>query len=408
MRERAAALQADLAGLRDRLHREPELGLHLPRTQRTILDALDGLGLDVRRGTAATSVIGILDGDAPGPTVFLRADLDALPAEGGAEEPGAMHACGHDLHAAMLVGAARLLCEAKPARGRVVLLWQPGEEGHDGMRAMLGEDLGELVESAGDDAASYGLHVLAGSLPRGVFAGRAGASHAATASFTVRLRGPGGHGAFPHQAPDPVVAAADLITRWQTRIARDVDIFDPAVLTVGAIRGGEAANAIAGLVTLEGTTRCFSPARQQSLAALVAETAHSVAASHGVSAEVDYLPGYPPVVNDAEEVARFAEVVAGLLGADRYTDLPAPLPAGDDYALLLDRVPGAFLMVGAGLPGKDGIEHPNHSPSVVFDPAVLADGAAVLAAVALARLGGPAAGAPSYGSTRAQEGNRVA
>lgn len=392
----ATALAGDLRRVQEALHRYPEVGLDLPRSQRTVLDALAGLPVEVVLGTTSSSVVSVLRGTLPGPTVFLRADLDALPLheDSGAvrsELPGVMHACGHDLHAAMLVGATRLLAGQPDLPGTVVSIWQPGEEGHEGMQAMLDDGLAALVEAAGADAASYGLHVLsgAGSSPAGVFTGRAGASHASTASFTVEVRGQGGHAAFPHQAADPVVGAAAIVTALQVRVARTVDVFDPAVVTIGSIHGGSAPNTIPETVTLQGTARCFSGERAPLLHRLVVDTAYSVAAAHGVEAVVDWVAGYPAVMNDAAEVVLFADTVRELFGTDRFEHLAAPIPAGDDYARLLELVPGAFLLLGAGMPHADGHAYPNHSPGVVFDNRVLADGAAALAAVTHRRLTSP-------------------
>ncbi len=205
----------------------------------------------------------------------------------------------------------------------------------------------------------------------------------------MEVRGQGGHAAFPHQTADPIVAAAAIVTALQVRVARTVDVFDPAVVTVGSIHGGSAPNTIPDTVTLQGTARCFSAERAPLLHRLVVDTATSVAATHGVVAVVDWVSGYPAVINDATEIELFADTVRGLFGAERFEHLAAPIPAGDDYARLLELVPGAFLLLGAGVPDADGRTYPNHSPGVVFDTRVLADGAAALAAVTHRRLTSP-------------------
>ncbi len=389
----ARALQPELVRLRREIHADPEIGLDLPRTQRRVLDALAGLDLTVVAGRASSSVVAVLTGAAPGPAVVLRADMDALPlaqAPGGetvSATQGVMHACGHDLHTAMLVGAARLLAARRDAiAGRVVFVFQPGEEGYDGMRVMLEDGLMDLIGPAA--LATYGLHTVAATVPHGIFTGKADASHASTATLAITVRGRGGHAGFPHAAVDPVPAAAELILALQVRLTRAVDVFDPAIITVGAIHGGTAANVIPDEVSLTGTARVFSPTQADRLPGLIREVCAGVATTYGVAIDVDYRPGYPVVMNDAEEVDRFRDVVTDLFGPSRYQPLAAPIPAGDDYARLMERIPGAFLLLGAGRPAADGVEYANHSGRAIFDDSLLADGVAALTAVTLRRLSG--------------------
>ena len=379
-----------MRALRRRLHEYPETGLILPRTRDSIVAEIGDLGIDVELGTSVTSVVAVIRGAGDGPTVVLRADMDALPISESATAsprsllPARMHACGHDLHSAMLAGVARVLAGLRAAfTGSVALIWQPGEEGHDGMRAMLDEGLLDLLGPR--VVASYGLHTMSDTLPPGVFSGKPGVSHASSAMFEITVTGAGGHAAFPHAARDPVPAAAEIVLALQASVSRTINIFDPAVITVAAIQAGGPANVIPDQVVMSGTARAFSPDTARRLPELVNTVARGVAAAHGLDARVDYRTGYPPVVNDAAEVAVLRAAVEDTLGPRRFVPLSAPIPAGDDYARLLERVPGAFFLVGAGLQ-ENGNLHPNHSAGARFDEAVLADGAAVLSVAALRRL----------------------
>ncbi len=387
----AHALLPEMQALRRKLHQHPEIGLELPASQALIVKALSDLDADLILGQTCSSVIAVLTGSRPGPTVVLRADMDALPIQ---EAPGseprsltenAMHACGHDLHSATLVGAATLLSSrTKEMSGRVVLVWQPGEEGYDGMQVMLDEGLMEVIGA--EAVATYGLHVLADTFPHRVFSGRAGVSHATSATFQIKVSGVGGHAAFPHAAVDPVPAAAEIALGLQIRLTRTVNIFDPAVITVGSIHGGNAPNVIPESVVLAGTVRAFSQASANQLPDLVRSLAAGIALAHGVRAEVDYREGYPVVDNDKAEVDLLRGVVQDLLGTERFQELAVPIPAGDDYSRLMQLIPGAFFLVGAGIPDGNGRLHPNHSAGANFDDGVMGDGAAVLAAAALRRL----------------------
>src|SRR6266536_2335651 len=249
LREDAEVLRGELAALRRRLHQIPEIGLHLPRTQETVLAALEPLPLEISTGTDLSSVTAVLRGARPGPVVLLRGDMDALPVtedsgeEFASKRPGVMHACGHDLHTAGLVGAARLLCARRDElAGDVVFMFQPGEEGYDGAGHMISEG---VLDAAGRPAvAAYGLHVLSSVLPRGVFASRPGSLMAASDGLFVRVLGAGGHGARPHGALDPVPAACEMVTALQTMITRRFDVFDPVVVTVGTFYVGTRRNII--------------------------------------------------------------------------------------------------------------------------------------------------------------------
>ncbi|MFI0941433.1 M20 family metallopeptidase [Streptomyces sp. NPDC021020] len=386
-----SALLADarllgLDRLRRTLHERPETGLHLPRTQQAVLTALDGLGLELHTGTALTSVVGVVSGTRPGPTVLLRADLDALDFP-----EGPRHSCGHDQHAAMLVGAAHLLAARRDRfAGDVLLMFQPGEEGHDGARLMLTEGLLETTGSR--PVAAYALHSSANA-PAGQFANTAGPALAASGTLAVTLHGAGGHGAWPHRTRDPIPALAEIVTALGALPARRFDPFDPVVLTVGTVHAGTRPAIVPERARLEATLRALSDGTLDRLAGIARDTARGVAAAHALEAEVTYTPGYPATVNDPAEADRVREAVTGLFGPERFVRGIRPALVSDDIGRVLAEVPGVMTSLGACPPDRDPHTAPgNHAPDAVFDDAVLPDGAALLAELALRRL---AAGGPS-------------
>ncbi|MFF7333826.1 amidohydrolase [Streptomyces sp. NPDC008150] len=392
----ATALTDDLRTLRRALHAEPELGLHLPDTQRTVIDALDGLPLEITTGTALSSVTAVLRGGRPGersgPAVLLRADMDALPVQEATGLPytsrrdGVMHACGHDLHVAALVGAARLLAgRREELAGDVVFMFQPGEEGHGGARLMLDEG---VLDAAGERVvAAYGLHVLANTLPAGLVATRPGTILAASDGFDVTVTGRGGHGSAPHTAKDPVTVVCEMVLALQTMVTRTVDVFDPAVVTVGAIHAGDARNVIPQTATFSATVRTLSEPVRAQVRASVLRTLGGIADAHGVEVAVDYEDGYPVTVNDPAETAFATGVADGLLGAGRTFVAPRPISGSEDFSFVLQEVPGAFLGVGACPADRDPAAAPmNHSPEAAYDDGVLPTAAALLADLAARRL----------------------
>ncbi|MFJ2740875.1 M20 family metallopeptidase [Streptomyces sp. NPDC087440] len=387
----AHTLQDDLVRLRRTLHAAPETGLRLPRTQETVLSAIDGLGLEVTTGTAVDSVTAVLRGARPGPTVLLRGDMDALPVAERtgldfASDNGAMHACGHDLHTTMLVGAARLLAQHRDhLAGDVVLMFQPGEEGFDGARHMVAE--GVLDASGTRASAAYALHVMSTGFPTGLFAARPGPALAASNVLRVTVRGAGGHGSMPHRAKDPVQAACEMVTALQGWITRTFDVFDPVVLSVGVFRAGTQQNVIPDSATFEATVRSFSPQTQALLKDGTVQVCRGIAAAYGVEVDAEFDELYPVTVNDHAEAAFAARTVAELHGEERYLTMPNPLHGSEDFSRVLDEVPGTMLVLGATPPGADPATAPNnHSPLAVFDDAVLADGAALYASLAVNRL----------------------
>lgn len=388
----ATAIGGEMAGLRRQIHQDPEIGLDLPRTQAKVLAALDGLPLEVTQGRALSSVTGVLRGAQPGPTVLLRADMDALPITERTGLPyassvtGVMHACGHDLHTAMLVGAARIL-SARQAElpGNVIFMFQPGEEGLAGAAHMITE--GVLDAAGGRPVAAYALHAASAQFPRGMFATRPGSMMAAADILDVTVRGHGGHASQPHLAQDPIPAACEMVTALQTLVTRGFDVFDPVVITVGSFHAGTADNIIPDEAHFLATVRSFSGAARDRVRAASLRLIAELAAAHGLRAEAEYLDGYPVTVNDAAETAFAAQAVAAMFGEDRLIAQANPLPGAEDFSFVLDEVPGVFLMLGAGPEGSDPGTAPfNHAADAVFDDAVLPDGAALLAELALRRL----------------------
>ncbi|MFD7453039.1 M20 family metallopeptidase [Kitasatospora sp. NPDC059827] len=389
----AALLQPELALLRRELHRRPELELDLPRTQARLLAALDGLPLELTLGKGLNSITAVLRGGRPGPNVLLRADMDALPVQEGtelpyaSETPGVMHACGHDLHAAALVGAARLLSERRAElAGNVVLMFQPGEEGADGARLMV--EAGVLDAAGERVVAAYALHVAAAILPNGVVATRPGPVLAASDTLRVTLRGRGGHGSSPHSALDPVPALCEAVLALQSMVTRRIDAFDPVVLTVGLLGAGTAANVIPDEARFEATVRSFSPRSRELVRTESLRVVHGIAAAHGLEVAAEVEPGYPVTVNDPGETEFASGLAARLFGSGRFLEMPQPIAGSEDFGVLGELVPSAYLLLGA-VPddGRDPFTAPyNHSPEAEFDDGVLGDGAALLAGLALGRL----------------------
>ncbi len=344
--EAAGTVAGDVVALRRDLHAEPELGLENPRTQALVLDALDGLPLEVRTGTGLTSVVADLVGATDGPTVLLRADTDALPMtedtdlEFRSTIDGRAHACGHDAHTAMLVGAARVLAARRnELQGRVRFMFQPGEEGFAGARLMIDEGVLDNVDRA------FALHVSPNQRV-GTASCRPGPLLAGDTSITVTVRGHGGHASTPHLATDPIPATAAIITALQTTVTREVDVFDPAVLTIAHVVAGTTTNVIPETAFFEGTIRCISERTRARIREAVARTIRGVAEAHGCTVDIEMVDGYPVTLNDVGEAARFAEVCRATLGEDGHRLMPAPAMGGEDFSYVLQKVPGVMAFLG--------------------------------------------------------------
>lgn len=390
--ERAKELQPELAQLRGALHREPELGMQLPRTQEKVLRALDGLPLEITTGVGLTSVTAVLRGGRSGGAVLLRGDMDALPVQettGVADTSridGRMHACGHDLHTAGMVGAAMLLCDQRESlQGDVVFMFQPGEEGFNGAGAMIAEG---VLEAAGKPLdAAYALHVVSNRLPHGFVVGRPGTMLSASDSLRVTVRGAGGHGSAPHHARDPIPAACAMVTALQTHVTRAFDIFDPVVITVGQFHAGTQKNIIPDTATFEATVRSFSGAHHDRLRRELPALVTNIGAAHGLDVEAEYEVQYPVTVNTRDETDFAMGTARELFGAGHVHVAPQPASGSEDFSMVLQRVPGAMLFVGAAPEGSNAATAPmNHSPSAVFDGGILHRQAALLAELAAGRL----------------------
>jgi hippurate hydrolase len=393
--DEARALQPRTLALRRSLHQHPEVGLQLPRTQQAILDAIGDLGLRVRTGTSVTSVVAVLDGGRPGATVLLRGDMDALPLredtglEFASRVDGAMHACGHDTHVAMLASAARLLAARREElAGRVVLMFQPGEEGLHGARYMLEEG---LLSSAGDGAApvsaAFALHIST-QYESGTLNLRTGPTMASGDRIEITVRGRSGHASAPYRSLDPVPVACEIVQALQMMVTRRVDVFDPAVITIARIAAGTTHNIIPETAEMLGTMRTLSERNREALRAQVVQVAEGIAAAHGASATVEVESGYPVTVNDQAAAELLGGVTAELVGADRVRTLPDPVMGSEDFSYVLQRVPGAMAFLGGCPPGVDPERAPsNHSRQVVFDEDALAVGVATYAGAALRQLG---------------------
>ncbi|MGO4145158.1 M20 family metallopeptidase [Paenarthrobacter sp. YAF11_1] len=393
----AKDLRDDIVRLRHELHREPEIGLQLPRTQEKVLKALDGLPFEITLGEETTSVTAVLRGgathaSAEKPVVLLRADMDGLPVQETtgvdytSRVDGAMHACGHDLHTSMLAGAATLLAERREQlAGDVILMFQPGEEGFDGASYMIKEGVLDAAGKRADTA--YGMHVFSSLEPHGQFVTKPGVMLSSSDGLVVTVLGAGGHGSAPYSAKDPVTAAAEMVTALQVMVTRQFNMFDPVVLTVGVLHAGTKRNVIPETARIEATIRTFSEESRRKMMEAVPRLLHGIAAAHGLEADVHYQEEYPLTINDEDETTTAEKVIAGMFGDSRHTRLATPLSGSEDFSRVLAEVPGTFVGLSAVAPGADHATSPfNHSPYATFDDGVLTDGAALYAELAVSRI----------------------
>jgi amidohydrolase len=380
----AEAISDEIVALRRAIHAEPELGLMTPKTRDKVRAALADLPLDWREGPSTTGLVATLKGGKPGRSVLLRGDMDALPMpeETGLDYastvPGAMHACGHDAHTAMLAGATRLLCARRDElAGEVRFMFQPGEEGYHGARFMLEDGLLDPLPQA-----AFALHVMPNA-KHGMIAGRAGPLLAATDQLDIVIEGSGGHASMPHQTHDPIPVACEIVTAIQALVTRQFDVFDPVVATITQITAGSAYNVIPDKAKLCGTLRTLSARNRAALAEGIEQLAMGNAAAHGMGAKVAVTQGFPVTLCDARAVDFGTETVTELFGADHWKTLASPIMGGEDFSYVLEKVPGAMFFIGVAHAGADwrqccGI----HSTRMVLDEAVLPKGAALLAALA--------------------------
>ncbi len=376
--------------LRRQIHAHPEIGLDLPRTQSAVLDALSGLDLDVKTGGQTSAVIATLRGDRPGRCLLLRADMDALPLveETGlpfaSEIEGTMHACGHDAHVAMLVGALQVLVQRRSELcGTVKAVFQPGEEGYGGARILVQEG---LLEAQPPVDAAFAIHVDP-RLRAGTVATRPGPLLAAADFFSIDLLGRGGHASMPHDALDPIPVACEIVQALQSMVTRSVHVFDPAVVSVTVIRAGTAGNVIPEKANLLGTIRTVSEATRERVHAATRRVAEGVAAAHGLAVSVHLRKGYPVTENHPDFTPFVEEVARDLVGPDQVTRMRAPIMGAEDFSYILMERPGAMVFLGVG--EGAGVESaPLHSNRMRVEEGAMATGIALHAALALDYLDG--------------------
>ena len=387
-RTEAQELHDELVRLRRTLHANPELGYQLPFTQKTVLEEIADLGLEITTGDSLTSIVAVLKGGRPGPAVLLRGDMDALPVveDTGldyASTNGNMHACGHDMHTAGLVGAARLLAAHRDELpGSIVFMFQPAEEVEGGAEPMIAEG---LLEAAGVPlVAAYGIHVEADE--RGRFTTKGGPLMAGFADLNLKVRGAGGHSSQPQATRDPVPAVAEIALALNTMVSRSFDIFDPVVVSVTQLEGSQASNIIPDTAKLTASVRYLSADSIALLQERVPEIAENIARAHRCTAEVDFRIGFPVTVNNPAETQLVIDRLSEVFGAEHVEEMAAPRMGSEDFSYVLQNVPGTFVFLGATPEGVDPNAETNHSPRVVFDDGLLGDQAAALAHLAFARL----------------------
>jgi hippurate hydrolase len=370
-----------IVALRREIHREPELGFDTEKTAAKVLAALDGLPLEIQTGVAENGVVATLEGEGDGPTVGLRADMDALPIyeETGlpfaSETDGKMHACGHDGHTSMLVGAVHALSGMRHRlNGTLRFFFQPAEEGEGGGKVMVDAGVADDVDSI------FALHLWPG-LPFGRAATKAGPIMAAADAFEMTVRGAGGHGAMPHLTADAIAMAAQIVTALQTVVSREVDPVEPAVLTVGEIGAGTAYNIIPETARLGGTVRTLNEDLRRRMPERIEHLARGIAQGMRGDVQFDYEFSYPVTVNDEYAAWRALGVAGELLGEENAIELTNPSMGAEDFAYFLEKIPGAFIWLGVG-EDVSGL----HTPTFAFDEEILPLGSALLTALALESL----------------------
>jgi amidohydrolase len=385
--EQAKQLQPELVALRRELHQIPEFGITLPKTLATVLREVEGLG-EVRVEPEISSATVLIRGAQPGPTVLLRADMDALAVTEDtpldfASTNGYMHACGHDLHMAIGVGAARLVhANRHNLKGNVLMFFQSGEEGHGGADLMI--ERGMHLADGQLPKAAYGIHVfsMGGS---GLFATRPGALMASAGDVIVRFRGRGGHGSMPWLAKDPVTPMVQAMGAIQQLTTKSFSAFDQVIVNIGWIRAGatDTTNIVPEEASFGATIRTFSREHFTRIRSELEQLMNGIAAAFGVSVEVEFGPASKVVLNDPAAVEQVRESVTQNFGAERFAILPDPMTGGEDFSSVLEVIPGAFIFLSAAHPSLKPEEwESNHSNKAMFDESVISDGAALLAQLA--------------------------
>jgi amidohydrolase len=385
--EEARGLLPAAIALRRRIHQKPELGLDLPLTTEAVIEGLNGLELGIVRGPSTSGLIATLRGTKPGPTILLRADMDALPMpedtglDFASEYPGRMHACGHDSHTAMLVQAVHLLHRHRDElSGTVKFMFQPGEEGYGGARLMIQDG---LLDADPKPDAAFALHIWPNT-KAGAIVGRPGPILASADYWTITIKGRGGHASMPHDAIDPIPVAFEIGLALQAMVTRRIDTFDPVVLTCTKLTAGTTNNVIPESAEMLGTLRATSERAREMAHEGIHRIASNIAAAHLCEATVVVRRGYPVTVNDGGFVDFARGVATELLGADNYIDRPAPLMGAEDFSYVLQRLPGCIMFLGVMPDGHDGHAHvaPCHSNRMMLNEDAMAVGIAMHASVA--------------------------
>ncbi|HUF97466.1 MAG TPA: M20 family metallopeptidase [Ilumatobacter sp.] len=397
LREEALELQTETVNLRRKLHQFPEVGNELPVTRELVLESLEGLPLDITLHETTSGIAALLTGGKPGPTVLLRGDMDALPLQEDtgvdftSKTDGHMHACGHDTHTAMLSSAAKLL-SARQAdiAGRVLFMFQPGEEGYHGAKFMLEEGLLDLPPLADGTESpvtgAFALHIFTG-LPAGMVATKGGAAMASADRFIIRVNGAGGHASQPHRALDPIPIACEIVMALQLMITRTVDVFDPAVITVGRIEAGTTNNIIPAHADIEGTIRAVSEATRTKVLDQLKRVAERIAEAHGATAEPEIIFGYPVTSNNDAFADFTLGVATDVLGAENVHRMPNPIMGAEDFSYVLNEIPGTMMFLGGTPEGENPATAPaNHSNLVMFDEDAMPKGVELYAQMALRHL----------------------
>ena len=382
----AKRIQPRLVDLRRRIHAEPELGLDNPETRAKVLEELKDLDLDITLHEKSSGIVAILRGARPGRRVLLRGDTDALPMPEhtdlpfSSKFPDRMHACGHDAHTSMLAGAARVLAERRDSlAGEVVFMFQPGEEAYGGADTMLEEGMPEV------DAA-FAIHV-APQIPVGRVGTKPGSFMASYDDFEIRIEGRGGHASMPHDCIDPVPIACEIVLALQAFVTREIPVTDPGVLTVTQVHAGTTNNVIPDSALLTGTMRALSDRTRALMLEGLPRIAEGIASSHRAKALIDITSGYPVVVNDAEFESFTRNVISDLLGPKAVLPLPDPVMGAEDFAYVLQRSPGAMVMLGVRPPDTKR-PAPCHSSKMMLDEEAMALGVALHASIATQFLAG--------------------
>ncbi len=372
-----AALEEEMTAWRRDFHMHPELAYQETRTAGIVADKLESWGIEVKRGVGRTGVVGVIRGAGDGPSIGLRADMDALPIDEAndtawkSQNPGVMHACGHDGHTTMLLGAAKYLAETRNFAGTVNVIFQPAEEGFAGAQAMI--DDGLFRDFPCDQI--YGLHNWP-QMPAGTVSAVTGPIMAAADKFDIKVKGKGAHGAMPHHGVDPIVIGSQIVTALQSLVSRSNDPMDTAVISVTMFKAGAAYNVIPDEATLSGTVRTFDGRVQDRIEAGMKAIAQGVAQGMGGLAEIDYRRGYPATVNHERQTELAASVAAGVVGQENVRRDVQPTMGAEDFSFMLNETPGCYLWLGQGGGASDAnVHHPQYD----FNDKVLPIGASLLA-----------------------------